>query len=296
MKYRHIYHAGNFADVHKHVTLLALLRSLARKEKGFLFLDTHAGRGLYDLSSSEARKSEESNTGIIKIISALTPPSTDSISTVNSSTLPEEIKNYLTVVRNTRKESHSRNAYPGSPIFVLQSMRNQDRAVFIESQHIEHKALLETVRKQPHVTVECADGYERLKTWLPPLERRALVLIDPPYEDSQVDFKKTIVASAEILGRLPNAIIVLWFPIKHERDSQYWINQLANTIAKPLLVSELWRHPRDNRVGLNGGGLIIINPPFQFSDRMRVWLPILHAALDPSPSQGGYEVRLLGVR
>lgn len=295
MKYRHTYHAGNFADVHKHVTLLALLRSLARKEKGFLFLETHAGRGLYDLSSSEARKSEESNTGIIRIISALTPPGTEFISQSNSTTLPEEIKNYLTVVRNTRKDSHFRNAYPGSPIFALQSMRNQDRAVFIESQHIEHKVLLETVRKHPRVTVECADGYERLKTWLPPLERRALVLIDPPYEDSQVDFKKTIVASAEILNRLPNAIIALWFPIKHERDSQYWINQLSNNIAKPLLVSELWRYPRDNRVGLNGGGLIIINPPFQFSDRMRVWLPILHTALDPSPSQGGYEVRLLGV-
>jgi len=286
VKYRHAFHAGNFADVHKHVTLLALLRALARKDTGFLLLDTHAGRGLYDLGDAEARKGNESAGGIARLEAAQsggTPP------------LAAELADYLASVQQIRSERRDRRCYPGSPLLGLHALRPQDRAVFIETQPSEHSALRAAVGKR--ATVECADGFQRLETWLPPRERRALVLIDPPYEATAADFRAAERALAETLRRLANAVVMIWYPIKHGRDTDQWLERLALHWPKaaggalvPQLVSELWIHPRDNRAGLNGSGLLIANPPYLIAERARTWLPELHRALDPD-RQGGCLVR-----
>ncbi|MFZ9652240.1 MAG: 23S rRNA (adenine(2030)-N(6))-methyltransferase RlmJ [Steroidobacteraceae bacterium] len=296
MKYRHAFHAGNFADVHKHVTLLALLGALARKDKGFLFVDTHAGRGCYDLASADARKGEEFRGGVERLLG---------VGGSDARALPEELQDYAHLVRALRNQPRARHACPGSPWLALQRLRAQDRAVLIETQQSEHVALREAMRDAVrnsavtanHLVLECADGYARLKHWLPNVERRALVLIDPPYEDTRGDFSAAANATAEILKRLPTAVIAIWYPIKDGRDTDQWLASLPSRLpqdaAHPpqFLQSEVWIHPRDTRVGLNGSGIVIVNPPWQIAERMQHWLPALHALLDPAPARGGWRVR-----
>lgn len=301
MKYRHAFHAGNFADVLKHVTLLALLRSLTKKDKGLLLLDTHAGRGLYDLSSSESKQANEAAEGIERL---LVHAAQDG---ARFAPFPE-IADYLKVVRETRQRTSDRQAYPGSPLIALAALRPQDRLTLIESQPAEHAALREAVKNASRyarehdgtpasITIECADGYGRLAAWLPPIERRALVVIDPPYEDTTSDFKAAERASQEALRRLANAVTAIWYPIKQVKDTDTWRTKLISALpqkaggeALSTLALELWIHPLDTRVGLNGSGMLIINPPFQFEEHARQWLPALHAALDPE-SRGGCAVR-----
>lgn len=303
MKYRHAFHAGNFADVHKHVTLLALLQLLARKEKGFLLIDTHAGRGLYDLAGAEARKAGEAESGIDRL---LAHPQTSH---------EPEIADYIETVRAARRSREPRSGrdarrmYPGSPLLARAALRPQDRMVLIESQPEEHAALREamkpvnptaggsTGKEVSMLTMECADGFARLSSWLPPIERRAFALIDPPYEDTTGDFRAVELATQDILRRLANAVIAIWYPIKHGKDTDAWrrrliaaLPPLAGGTPTPATALELWIHPPDNRVGLNGSGMLVINPPFQFVDRARVWLPALHAMLDANCS-GGAAVR-----
>ena len=288
MKYRHVFHAGNFADVHKHVTLLALIRALSRKDKGFLLLDTHAGRGLYDLQAEGSRKTAEADRGIALLESA------------SRGDWPTEIKDYLDTLKAIRREQSSRRAYPGSPLIALSAIRPQDRAVFIETQAEEHTALHRLLpRDSGRVVAECADGYQRIRHWLPNSERRALVLIDPPYEDTTADFRAVEIAACEVLRRLPNAVVAIWYPIKHERDTQEWRHRLISRLPKPpdeactpAISSELWIHPPDSRVGLNGSGMLILNPPWQIDEQMAIWLPILREVLDTERT-GGAVVRSL---
>jgi 23S rRNA (adenine2030-N6)-methyltransferase len=280
MKYRHSFHAGNFADAHKHVTLVALLQALARKDKGFLFVDTHAGRGAYDLGSGAARRSEEAASGVGRF-----PEPT---------TGEPEIDAWLEAVAAFRRARRERHAYPGSPMIADHWLRPQDRAALVESEATEHVELRRELRDRPRYAIENGDGFTRLAAWLPPIERRALVLVDPPYEDSRADFDRAAAASVEALSRFPTCVVAIWYPIKLERDTSRWLDGLAAKVApRPLLVSELWIHPRDSRVGLNGSGLAIVNPPFLLDERMRQWLPVLQRRLDPA-GEGGCAVRTVG--
>jgi len=288
VKYRHVFHAGNFADVHKHVTLLALIRALSRKDKGFLLLDTHAGRGLYDLQSENARKTAESNGGIALLEAA------------TRGNWPTEIQDYLDTIKAIRREQSSRRAYPGSPLIALAAIRPQDRAVFIETQAEEHAALHRLLpRDMGRVVAECADGYQRIRHWLPNSERRALVLVDPPYEDTTADFRAVEATACEAIRRLPNAVVAIWYPIKHERDTHEWRSRLISRLPKPpdeprtpAISGELCVHPPDSRVGLNGSGMLILNPPWQLDTQMNIWLPILREVLD-TEGTGGDVVRSL---
>jgi 23S rRNA (adenine2030-N6)-methyltransferase len=270
VKYRHSFHAGNFADVHKHITLLALIASLQRKDKGFAYLETHAGRGAYDLSESPG--SRASRTGLTRILAA---PGESA-----------EIQAYGKAVRHWRELAKDRNAYPGSPVVAAGALRDQDRAVLIEQQPAEAHALERALSHHARVRVELGDGYQLLRAHLPPVERRGLVLIDPPYEESARDFAQARAAIADILQRFATAVIMLWYPIKDARDTQLWRKRLRAGLQQALLVSELWVHPCDSRVALNGSGLIIIHPPYQLAQRMRLWLPQLLGMLDSTGTGG----------
>lgn len=273
MKYRHAHHAGNFADVHKHVTLLALLAALQRKDKGLLYLETHAGRGAYAIGASA-----EAQSGYGKL--------------AGSTPQQPELTAYLTRVADYRSAGHPRG-YPGSPLLAAGALREQDRGVFAELVPAEASALETALGAQPaaaRLRVERGDGFERLRSQLPPPERRGLTFIDPPYEESARDFSRVTAAIGETLRRFATGCLAIWYPIKDERSIAAWQGQLARTLepsrAAESWVTELWLYPRDSRVALNGSGLLILNPPYQTDARMRQWLPELHELLGPMPGSG----------
>ena len=276
MKYHHSFHAGNFADVHKHVTLLALNAALQRKDKGFLYLETHAGRGLYDLTSPDTHQGAEAKLGIGMLRDA----------TVTS----PAIIHYLEALERARTNAALPTAYPGSPVVAALALRAQDRGLCCEIQAAECRALERALNIYPRMRCECVDGYQALKAHLPPGERRALVFIDPPYEEQADDLAHAINAIGTVLARLANAVVALWYPIKDEPGLHPALARAAETLAVPALISELWVHPRDARVGLNGSGLLIVNPPYQLDLEMQQWLPELGAALGAA-RQGGTLVR-----
>jgi 23S rRNA (adenine2030-N6)-methyltransferase len=281
MKYRHSFHAGNFADVHKHVTLLSLLAALKKKDKGLFFLDTHAGRGCYDLSTPTA----EAAAGIGRFLAA-------------AHEVPE-LKEYAQRLGEFRTQPGQRYGYPGSPLVAALALRPQDRAVFVELQGSESHALEQALSAAVPargagggLRVERGDGFERLRALLPPPERRGLTFIDPPYEETREDFAHLTAALAEALRRFPTGVFAAWYPIKEQRSSAAWLAGCARTLTAPALVSELWLYPRDSRVGLNGSGLLIVNPPWLVRERMQVWLPALEACLAPGAG-AGTAVRML---
>jgi 23S rRNA (adenine2030-N6)-methyltransferase len=268
MKYRHRYHAGNFADVHKHVALLALLQALQRKDKGFLYLDTHAGRGAYDLSSPTA----EAQAGVARLEARTAAAA--------------ELRAYLGALQALRTGLQQPHLYGGSPLLALQALRSQDRALLMELQGAEAHRLEENVarlaRAQPHgarVRVQRGDGWQGLRAHLPPHERRGLTCLDPPYEESSADYAALAQGMLECLRRFPTGVVLAWYPIKEEREVRAWLGAVAATLSAPLLASELWLFPRDSRVALNGSGLLIANPPHLILEGMQTWLPELCAHL-----------------
>lgn len=280
MKYRHSYHAGNFADVHKHVTLLALLSALQRKEKGFLYLETHSGRGAYEISGGG-----EAESGVSRL--NITPNSA------------EELQQYGAALAAYRGQHRSPRAYPGSPLLAAGKLRPQDRAVFIELLPTEARSLEQALPDTSRARVEQGDGFDRLRAWLPPPERRGLILIDPPYEETSRDFERVGAAIGEALRRFQTGVIATWYPIKDEREISAWQTGLVRGgLTCETLAAELWLYPRDSRVALNGSGMLIVNPPYLLAERMRVWLPELqaqlaHGASDRAASEGGTSVRML---
>lgn len=268
------------------MTLLALLAALKRKDKGFLYLETHAGRGAYDLSGPPG----ESAAGIARL-------DTQQLAGAEEPSVAEEIRNYLATVRQLRREHGEPRLYPGSPLLAVSVLRPVDRAVLIERLPAEARALERALHSQAQgrvrppqvaqIRVEAGDGFERLRAWLPPQERRGLTFIDPPYEDSRRDFERARHSAAEALRRFRTGVVAIWYPIKDERDTATWHAALAGELDCELLAAELSLYPRDSRVALNGSGMLILNPPYRLGERMEVWLPQLHACLDLGHGGGG---------
>jgi 23S rRNA (adenine2030-N6)-methyltransferase len=262
VKYRHSFHAGNFADIHKHVTLLALLASLKRKEKGFAYLETHAGRGAYDLSHQ-------------------TPETAEGIGRFSQGEYrADELRDFATLVADFRTSRNQSRAYPGSPAIAARELRPQDRGVLGEIIPAEARMLERELEINPHLRVERADGFERLRAWLPPPQRRGLIFIDPPYEESRQDFERVTAAVVDALQRFNTGVYAVWYPIKDEREVRAWHDGFARAVSPETLVGEMWLYPRDSKVALNGSGMLIVNPPYQLAERMQVWLPELQARLD----------------
>jgi 23S rRNA (adenine2030-N6)-methyltransferase len=280
MKYRHSFHAGNFADVHKHVALLALLAAMQRKDKGFLYVDTHGGAGRYDLASAETHHGAEARHGVSALLDAALDLEAD------------ELKDYVQAIGAMRRLFNHPHLYPGSPWLAAHRLRRQDRGVCWEVLPGECRSLERTLGGFRRMRIECADGYKQLRGVLPPPERRCLLLIDPPYENPPVELDAGLTAVATALHRLANAVIALWYPIKDERALTPWLARVERTASAPTLSLEFWRYPRDSRVGLNGSGLLIFNPPYQFEQRAVEWQCELQQVLDKS-HQGGHSTRWL---
>lgn len=262
MKYRHSFHAGNFADIHKHVTLLALLAALQRKDKAFAYLETHAGRGAYELSHQSAEAVEGRGRFGEGAYQA------------------QELRDFATLIENFRSNRSQSRAYPGSPAIASLQLRQQDRGIVSEIVPAEVRMLERELEFNPRMRVERADGFERLRAWLPPAERRGLIFIDPPYEESRQDFERVTAAIVDALQRFSTGVYAAWYPIKDEREVRAWHDGFARAVSTETLISEMWLYPRDSKVALNGSGLLIVNPPYQLAERMEIWLPELRAQLD----------------
>jgi 23S rRNA (adenine2030-N6)-methyltransferase len=272
MKYSHGFHAGNFADVVKHLVLLQVLEALRRKSTAFFVLDTHAGRGAYELVPPRSASRSEHQDGIDRLLAATTdaPALLDYLALIRALDAPDN-------------RSATLRRYPGSPLIIASRLREGDRATFLELNAAEARALRRVLAEHRNVRVDCADGYEAIRSQLPPPERRGLVFIDPPYELQQAEFERALQALEQGRQRWPTGIYALWYPIKRRAAIAQFHARLKATGMRKILCAELGIYPADSRVGLNGCGMIIVNPPFELDLALGAALPALHAALDARP-------------
>ncbi len=294
MNYRHSFHAGNHADVLKHIALVQLLLAFQRKDKGFLFVDTHAGRGGYAFEASNP--GGEWREGIAHVLAAAEK---------DQAGTPEPVQVYLERVRAfsqtvgafAEADSDARDAergkpagseaaalhgYPGSPCLASALLRPQDRAVFCELQRVEAKALATELAGWQRAQVREADGYAAVKGLVPPPERRALVLIDPPYEAQAAEFDAVRATVLDALARFPSCTLAVWYPVKEGAVAQRFLDAMRASGVRRQWVTELCIHQDDSHVGLNGSGLWIVNPPWQFGEGLDSTLPWLHRVLSPA--------------
>jgi 23S rRNA (adenine2030-N6)-methyltransferase len=269
MNYKHAFHAGNHADVLKHIVLLALLDALKRKQAPFFVLDTHAGRGRYLLAAPESRKTGEADAGILRLM--------------GEAKMPEVVERYLRAVEANNPVG-ALIAYPGSPLLVAQSLREQDRLAACELQPEEAAALKELFAHDPRVAVHARDGYAAIKAMLPPKQgttrfARGLVLIDPPYEVQDDEYPQIVSTVRDALERWPQATYAIWYPIKQRRTLQPFFRKAAALPAKSVLLAELQIRADDSPLRLNGSGLLVLNPPWQFDQQLAPALPLLKKAL-----------------
>ena len=270
MNYRHAFHAGNHADVLKHVVLLSMVEAFKRKDTPFFALDTHAGRGRYLLQGEHSDKTGEARAGIFRLLVL--------------GSLPGAVQRYLKRVQADNPVGALVN-YPGSPLLVAQSMRAQDRLVACELQPEEERALAALFREDERVRVEARDGYGAVKAMLPPREKRGFVLIDPPYEAQDEEYPKILAALADGLQRWPTGCYAVWYPIKQGRTLQAFMRKAATLPCKSVLRAEMLVRPDDSPLRLNGSGMLVLNPPWKLDQELAHAMPVLAKLLaDGEPS------------
>ena len=267
MNYRHAFHAGNFADVHKHAVLARILVHLRLKPAAFRVIDTHAGAGRYDLFSSEATRGGEWHAGIEPVW--LAPPQGEARALLAP---------YLDAVAALNPDGQLR-VYPGSPLIVKHMLRPQDRLVACELEPRSAASLVATLRGA-NVTALAIDGWMALGAYVPPKERRGLVLIDPPFEEA-AEFTRLSGKLAAAHRKWPTGIYMLWYPIKDRAQTDALARRLQKLAIPKLLRCEMTLgQPRPDG-GLLGSGLLLINPPFTLEQDLQTLLPELARLLSP---------------
>ena len=269
MNYRHAFHAGNFADVHKHSVLARILVHLRLKPAAFRVIDTHAGAGRYDLFAAEPSRSGEWRRGIELVwtagrhgpAKALLAPYLDAVAALNP--------------------NGALRIYPGSPLIVASLLRPQDRLVACELEPQAAATLAAVLRGNRRAKAVAIDGWTALRAYIPPKERRGLVLIDPPFEESD-DFARLAEAVDTAKRKWSTGICLLWYPIKDRRGPDALARGLRKLGVPNLLRCELMVGPSDAEAGLAGSGLIIVNPPFTLEADLRGFVPVLAKMLSPS--------------
>lgn len=272
MNYRHAFHAGNHADVLKHAILVRLLKLLTRKDKPLACLDSHAGVGLYDLLGPQASKTDEWREGIGRLWLA--------------EGLPEILADYRELVRALNPDGALRY-YPGSPEIARRLTRAGDRVLLNEKHPEDAAQLKDNMAGERRVKVQQADGWLMPRALLPVAEKRALLLIDPPFEEAG-DLERCVEALTSAIARMRQTVVAIWYPIKDERQLKRFYQDLAKSGAPKLLRAELWVHPTDNPAGLNGSGLAIANPPWPLEQELPALLADLAQRMQQS--QGGWRV------
>jgi len=279
VNYRHHFHAGNFADVLKHALLVPLLRGLQRKEKGFLYLDTHAGRARYDLVAAEKgdtlARTPEWPAGIGRLW--------------NRTDLPEGVSRYVEWVKafDSRQRVPGESTavpryYPGSPLLAQALARPQDRLALCELHPDEYAVLKSELDFERRAVVQALDGYRGIRAFLPPPEKRALVLIDPPFEDAR-EHARIVEAVAEGLRRLPGGTFAVWYPLTERAKADAFLDNLIALAPPPTWTAELTVAGPRSMLKMKGCGLVVVNPPWEIDRAIRPELAFLAEALAQEP-------------
>lgn len=265
LSYRHAFHAGNHADVLKHLVELELLRYLAQKDKPYWYIDTHAGAGCYELDSGYAAKNAEFESGIARLWDA-----TD---------LPKALAEYVAMVRHFNPDG-ALKLYPGSPLVALYALREQDRMRLFELHPTDHAILEENFAGNgARVLMQKADGFGALKALLPPPPRRACVLIDPPYEEKQ-DYQRVVAALQEGLKRFATGTYAVWYPQLQRSEAVQLPGQLKQLPIKSWLhVALSVQRPSADGFGMHGSGMFVINPPWTLHATLQEVMPLLAARM-----------------
>jgi 23S rRNA (adenine2030-N6)-methyltransferase len=279
MNYRHSFHAGNFADVFKHILLTRLLVYLSRKDAPFRVIDTHAGEGAYDLSSEEAERSGEWRAGVARLAGAELDPS-----------LSDLLSPYLDHLGPLDREGRP-ELYPGSPLIARKLMRENDRAIFCELRPDAFEQLRSRFARDKGVKTIHIDGYMGLSAFTPPKERRGLVLIDPPFEQKG-EFRAMFEAFLKAHRKWPTGIYALWHPIKDMGETRRFHADLRASGIERVLRLELAVAQMREGERLRRTGLIVVNPPYTFEDEARVILPFLAERLAQGEG-AGFEIEWL---
>lgn len=264
LSYRHSFHAGNHADVLKHIVLTLILDSLKQKEKGFFYLDTHSGVGRYSLFSAEAEKTGEYIEGIARLW--------------ERDDLPEEIKPYIAELKKINKGKL--RFYTGSPLLAVQQLRPQDRALLTELHPNDFPLLRNEFANIPNVHTKRENGFQQLKSALPPKEKRGLILIDPSYELKE-DYELVVKAIIEGYKRFATGIYAIWYPVVLRQHTKRIIKGLEASGIRKILQIELAVRPDSDQRGMTASGMIVINPPWQLEQQMKKILPYLTNVLVP---------------
>jgi 23S rRNA (adenine2030-N6)-methyltransferase len=266
VNYRHAFHAGSFADVFKHAVLCRVLAHLRGKESAFRVIDTHAGAGLYDLTGPEASRGREWQDGIGRLMQAQLPKP-----------VADLLAPYLDVVRSLN-ERDALTVYPGSPGFVRAWLRGQDRLIACELEPEAFAALRQAMRGDERIKMVAIDGWTALQAYVPPKERRGLVLVDPPFERED-EFRRLADGVAAAYRKWPTGSYLLWYPIKGRSEPDAFAKRLRRLDIPKILRAELMVTPLRDPSRLNGSGLVLINPPWTLEGELKALLPALAGLL-----------------
>jgi 23S rRNA (adenine2030-N6)-methyltransferase len=267
LAYRHLFHAGNFADVFKHALLTRLLIALGEKEKPYCYLDTHAGIGRYDLTHAWAQKAREYENGIGRLW--------------GRRDIPPVLAPYMEAVKE-QNTGRKLRFYPGSPLVAKRFMRPIDRIVLTELNKIDYAELKALFARDRRVGVHLLDGYQALKAFLPPQEKRGLVLIDSSFDRSR-EFERIATALGAAHARWPTGIFAVWYPLMAPAAMRNFERDVKNLGVRKILKLEMTIAARDFDATIPGCGMLIVNPPWRFEDEARPMLRWLWGAL----SEGG---------
>ena len=275
LSYRHAFHAGNFADVLKHSVLTLVLDYMTRKEKGFHYIDSHSGAGMYQLADEFAQKTGEYKGGIAKLI--------------NEPDSPEALQPYIDLIKelNPNSDTNDLDLYPGSPGIAKRFMRRQDSTHLFELHPTDIQHLNDFCYRWKKVFVKQSDGYQGVLGLLPPPSRRGVVLIDPPYELKE-DYQKAVKTIIKAYKKFATGTYILWYPVvKRELVNEMkraFTNSESNSDVKNLLQLEFCLSEDTQEYGMTGTGLFIVNPPWQLAKQMEEILPYLKEKLGNNDS------------
>lgn len=270
MNYRHAYHAGNFADVFKHIIIMRIITYLKRKEHAFRVIDTHSGIGLYNLSSEEAQKTGEWREGVARILKSSLSPVDEELLQPWVSTL-ENVNGQNVIARDIQ-------FYPGSPYLIRSLLRKQDRLTAIELHDKDYKKLAALFAGDFQTRVLHLNGWLALGAHVPPKEKRGLVLVDPPFEEAG-EFERLLEGLQKAYRRFPMGIYALWYPVKNYDQVEKFTKALRNTEIPKILQLEIRIRNQGKTPSMDGCGMIIINPPFVLDKEILRLSPLLSSRL-----------------
>ncbi len=259
LSYRHIYHAGNHADILKHLVVSQICRHFIKKETPFFYLDTHAGIGQYELHSEQAQKNKEFHSGIARLL--------------NEENLPESIEALLDIVRDMNPND-ALEVYPGSPKIVDYYVRQKDKLHLCELHPNDYPTLAALFPNKRKANVVKDNGFSAVKAMLPPPQKRGFVLMDPPYEVKK-DYQYVVRALEEGCQRFPQGTYAIWYPVLNRKQANDFIRDIKATGIRNILLVELCIRNTEKERGMAGSGMIIVNPPWTLEKDAADFLPIL---------------------